>query len=107
MPIEAKAVLLKGLEQQLSTEITAADMTRVLSAVSDQLAAYQVTQLNTDSGTDDLLDAYVNAMQIQGRSEKTIARYTYLIRRMMLSIRVPTRSITVYHLRQYLASEKS
>ena len=107
MPIEAKAVLLKSLEQQLSTEITAADMTRVLSAVSDQLAAYQVTQLDTDSSTDDLLDAYVAAMQIQGRSKKTIARYTYLIQRMMLSIRVPTRSITVYHLRQYLASEKA
>lgn len=107
MAIEAKAVLLKSLEQQLSTEITAADMTRVLSAVSDQLAAYQVTQLDTDSSTDDLLDAYVAAMQIQGRSKKTIARYAYLIRRMMLSIRVPTRSITVYHLRQYLASEKA
>ena len=107
MAIEAKAVLLKSLEQQLSTEITAADMTRVLSAVSDQLAAYQVTQLDTDSSTDDLLDAYVAAMQIQGLSKKAIARYTYLIRRMMLSIRVPTRSISVYHLRQYLASEKA
>ena len=107
MPIEAKAVLLKSLEQQLSTEITAADMTRVLSAVSDQLAAFQVMQVDTSSGTDDLLDAYVAAMRIEGRSEKTIARYTYLIGRMMDSVKVSTRSITVYHLRQYLASEKA
>lgn len=107
MAIEAKAVLLKGLEQQLSTQITAADMTRVLSAVSDQLAAFDVSQVDMGETQDDLLDAYVSAMQIQGRSEKTIARYTYLIRRMMAAVRVPTRHITVYHLRQYLAGEKA
>ena len=46
-------------------------------------------------------------MQIQGRSEKTIKRYRYLIGRMMEDVNVPTRSITVYHLRQYLAKEKA
>ena len=107
MAIEAKAVLLKGLEQQLSTQITAADMARVLSAVSDQLAAFDVSQTAADDAQDDLLDAYVAAMRIEGRSEKTIARYTYLIGRMMESVKVNTRSITVYHLRQYLASEKA
>ena len=56
---------------------------------------------------DDLLDAYTAAMQIQGRSEKTIKRYRYLIGRMMREVSVPTRSITVYHLRQYLAKEKA
>ena len=60
MAIEAKAVLLKSLEQQLSTEITAADMTRVLSAVSDQLTAFQVTQVETSSMVDDMLDAYIS-----------------------------------------------
>ena len=107
MAIEAKAVLLKGLEQQLSTQITAADMARVLSAVSDQLAAFDVSQTAAEDTQDDLLDAYVAAMRIEGRSEKTIARYTYLIGRMMESVKVNTRSITVYHLRQYLASEKA
>ena len=107
MAIEAKAVLLKGLEQQLSTQITAADMVRVLSVVSDQLAAFDVSQMATEDMQDDLLDAYVAAMRIEGRSEKTIARYTYLIGRMMESVKVNTRSITVYHLRQYLASEKA
>lgn len=107
MAIEAKAVLLKGLEQQLSTQITAADMVRVLSAVSDQLAAFQVTQMERSRNLDDLLEAYISAMQIGGLSEKTIARYTYLIRRMMEAVNVPTRNITVYHLRQYLAKEKA
>lgn len=108
MAIEAKVTLLKNLEQQLSTEITAADMTKVLSAVADQLAAFEVAQVDTLSAEpDDLLEAYTAAMRIQGRSEKTIERYCYLIGRMREVVKVPTRSITVYHLRQYLAQEKA
>ena len=108
MSIEAKATLLKAVEQTLSTEITAADMSKVLTALADQLAGYQLIQTDPgDMGADELLDAYTAAMQIQGRSPKTIERYRYIILRMMETVRVNTRSITVYHLRQYLAQEKA
>ena len=108
MAIEAKVTLLRGLEAQLSTEITAADMGKVLSALADQLARFEVEQVDAGpSPQDDLLDAYTAALQIQGRSEKTIARYTYLIRRMMAAVKVQTREITVYHLRQYLSDEQA
>ena len=107
MAIEAKALLLKNLEQQLSAMITADDMSKALSAVADQLADYTVIYSAEQNHTDDLLDAYTAAMQVQGRSEKTIKRYRYLIGRMMKDLNVPTRSITVYHLRQYLAKEKA
>lgn len=108
MAIEAKTTFLRSLEQQLSTQISAADMAKVLSAVADQLPYYKVEQLDTEANAnDDLLDAYTAAMQIQGRSAKTIERYRYLILRMMREVRVPTRDLTVYHLRQYLAREKA
>lgn len=108
MAIEAKVALLKSIEQQLSTEITAADMSKVLSAVADQLAGFEVVQMDTCAAkSDDLLEAYTSAMQLQGRSETTVERYRYLIGRMMAAVNVPTRSITVYHLRQYLAQEKA
>lgn len=107
MPIEAKASLLKALENRLSTEITSHDMSKVLSALADQLSSFDVTQAESnESRTDDLLDAYISAMQIEGRSEKTIERYKYLINRMMESVNVTTRNITVYHLRRYLSEEK-
>ena len=107
MAIEAKAVLLKNLENQLSTRIPAAEMAIVLSALSDQLAGFNVEQTAGGAASDDLLEAYTSAMQIQGRSEKTIARYRYIITLMMDHVKIPTRNITVYHLRQYLASEKN
>ena len=107
MPIEAKALLLKNLEHQLSTMITAYDMSKVLSAVADQLSDYAVSYTAQEEQVDDLLDAYTAAMRIQCRSEKTIERYRYLIGKMARDVNVSTRSITVYHLRQYLAKEKA
>ena len=108
MAIEAKVTMLRGLEHELSTQITAADMQKVLAAVADQLTHFDVQQLDQmNDSKDDLLDAYMAAMQIQGRSVKTIERYRYIICRMMQSVKVSTREITVYHLRQYLAEEKS
>lgn len=107
MAIEAKVVLLKNLENQLSARIPAAEMAIVLSALSDQLAGFSVEQTSGSAASDDLLEAYTSAMQIQGRSEKTIARYRYIITQMMDHVKIPTRNITVYHLRQYLASEKN
>lgn len=107
MAIEAKATLLSGLEQQLSATITAADMSKVLSAVADQLEDFEVVHVNrAEHITDDLLDAFIAAKRISGLSEKTLHRYQYQIQRMMDAVKVPTRSITVYHLRQYLANEK-
>lgn len=107
MAIEAKATLLSGLEQQLSAAITAADMSKVLSALADQLEDFEVVHVNrAEHITDDLLDAFIAAKRISGLSEKTICRYKYQIHRMMDAVKVPTRSITVYHLRQYLANEK-
>ena len=108
MSIEAKATLLAQMEQKLSTMITAADMAQVLSVLSDHLADYDLQRHEgVAAEADDLLGAYMAAMEIQGRSPKTLERYRYILGRMMEAVRTPTRSITVYHLRQYLAQEKA
>lgn len=107
MAIEAKALLLRSLENQLSTKIVAADLTKVLSTVSDVIASFDIVQGEIKpTEKDDLLDAYMSAMQVQGRSPKTLERYSYIIKRMMEDVKIPTREITVYHLRNYLAKEK-
>ena len=108
MSIESKATFLMALENRLSAEITASDLSKIMSAVSDQLCDYEITQLLANSyDADDFLDAYIAALRVEGRSEKTIGRYRYLIQRMMQSVNVKTRFITVYHLRQYIAQEKA
>lgn len=107
MSIESKANFLMTMEQRLASAVTAADMTKVLELISDTLANYDMTLMDTGNGIpDDLLDAYIAALTVQGRSEKTIERYKYEIGRMRDVVKVPTRQITVYHLRGYLAKGK-
>lgn len=107
MSIEAKTVLMKELEKRLSETIPAREMAQIMTAAADTLVCFDVAQKETEAyKSDDLLDAYIAAMKVQGRSGKTVERYTYIIRRMMESVKVNTRGITVYHLRQYLMKEK-
>ena len=108
MGVEAKALFMKTLEDRLKTILTAADMENTLKAVADQLSMYDLEQiLEITPDSDDLLDVYTSALDIQGRSQKTIARYRYVIGRMMKAVNTSTRNITVYHLRNYLSNEKS
>lgn len=108
MSFEAKAVLLNEMERALSTEITAAEMARVLTILSDKLGNCDLVKNNREANEpDDLLEAYTSALSVEGKSPKTIERYTYIIGRMRKALNTPTRSITVYHLRKYLADEKA
>lgn len=107
MAIETKATFMSELERAMSPVLTAEAMSKALVVVADTLARYSMEILSdVTPETDDLLQAYVDAMHVQGRSEKTIERYTYIIGRLMKSVGVCTREITVYHLRRYLTEEK-
>ena len=107
MSIEAKVTLLNELERDLASVLTVTNMSAVLSTLSDRLAGYDVEKVAITDAKDDLLDAYLGALSIEGKSPKTIEHYRYVITRMMKSVNTPTRNITVYHLRQYLAQEKA
>ena len=108
MAIEAKVVFLNRVEKALGDIVTANQMTNVMSALSDELANYEFNQNDVvEYESDDFLDAFLSAKQIEGRSEKTIDRYRYIISRFMDETRLPTRSITVFHLRKYLNELKN
>lgn len=107
MAIESKVDLMRDLEMLLADKITAADLNHVLKAAADVLDGYDVQRAKAfDNEKDDLLICFVATMKVECRSQKTIDRYVYIIRRLMEFVKVPTRRVTVYHLRSYLAAEK-
>lgn len=96
---------------------------RVKSKISGKLTEFQkdwimnvldtcMTDVNIEIGaigdydSEELLTMYLKALEIQGRSVKTIDRYEYLIRRMMKKIEIPLQDITVSQIRDYLSIEK-
>ena len=68
--------------------------------------------LNVELGTveirtsEELLQAFLNALRIQGRSENTIAHYNYVIKRLMKWSDIPIQDYKIDHLRDYLGYEK-
>lgn len=108
MAFDAKMSLLNLTEKRLSTEVTADMMGRVLTVVADVLDGFDVREIVTQlQQGEDLLNCYIDAMKVRGRSEKTVKQYRYVLEKMMKKINIPTRRITVYHLRNYLATEQA
>jgi len=109
MSYEIKMSFLKDLERSLSDKITVSALTDVMSSASDILEHYEFSRMLRieDSFSLDLLDTWLTAMKVEGRSPKTIQAYSYLINRLLNDLRVPIRSITVYHLRNWLTKEKA
>ena len=100
-------MLMGEMERDLSDKLTEADISTVLSIMADRLTRYSMERTGGTEYEDDLLDAYLSALEVQGRSPLTVERYKYIIQRMQSEIKTPTRQITVYHLRRYLQSEKA
>lgn len=108
MAIEAKAVLLNALSARLSSILTAENRDRVLENVAELLDGFDVEARSSEQAQkDDLLDAYISALRVEGKSPKTVERYRYIITRMLTSVNATVRGVNVYHLRRYLADEKA
>ena len=108
MAIDAKCSFLSQVENKCAEKLTAADMARLMGIISEVLDDYDMRECRrweTDQA-DDLLDAFVSSMQVQGRSELTIERYKYVIGKFMKFCKTPTRAVNVYHIRNWIASEK-
>lgn len=106
MAIEGKVSFMTQAEKRLAPELTAESLRKVLSCLSDVLFRFEIREIDAEDGQDDLVDCYLNALKVQGRSQKTVDRYKFVIEKMLKEIKVPAGRVTVYHLRQYLAAMK-
>lgn len=108
MAIDAKVNFLSQVEHSLADSLTVTDMAKLMSKISDVLQHFNMAVIPTNDiiQNDDMLHSFVTSMQIQGRSPNTIARYAYIIGRFTKHASTQTRQINVYHIRNWIASEK-
>ena len=88
MAYESKAGFLISLEKRMAEEMTANEMNKALRIVADVIEGYELTEHAAEdiAAEDDLLESFLAAMRVSGRSQKTIDRYDYIIRRMMETV---------------------
>lgn len=107
MTIQEKKWLEELMQQKLADALTVNQMATVIGALWDACAEMEVLEQNTgqDGADSEYLKLFIQAKRIEGRTEKTIARYDYLIRRFLKEVNVPATSVTTMHLRKWYASE--
>lgn len=107
MSKEAKIIFKNRLRTKLSDKMTDFQNDWIMSVVDMCMSDINVEiGCIEDYTSEELLDMYLKALKIQGRSPKTINRYEYIIKRMMNSVDVPIQDMTVVNLREYLTHEK-
>ena len=110
MPLLDKKLYLSDLEERLNDFVPANTVRRILEQATDALETYEVsTQRPDGSGHDDSVDLikiFLDAKAIEGRSDKTIGHYRYVLQRLHDQVGVPFSKLTVHHLRAYFMAEK-
>ena len=100
MAIDAKLSFVSQMEKGLASAVTVEQMDYIKLVAINILDHFDMRELQMlDADDDDLLSCYLDAMRVECRSEKTLARYEYIIRRMMEFVTVPTRRITALYFR--------
>ena len=105
--IDAKVSFMNQMKRQLADVLTMDQTDRMMKAGFMLLDNFEMKEITAvENRPDDLLESYVSAMKVECRSQKTIERYVYVIGKLMAFAKVPTRQVSVYHLRSFLAAEK-
>lgn len=109
MSIAAKQMLLKDVEKSLGSYLTADNINQTMIILSEIITSFEIekSEEKDDFESEELLNAYLNAKQVEGRSDKTLFRYKYIIERVCKEIGVPVKKISIFHLRQYFTDEKN
>lgn len=101
--------VVQNVTEQVGDFLTVTQTKKVANILDDELQNYDIVELKAgaiDGNSMNLLTMFLDAKRIEGRSEKTIARYQYILERAFKDIGVPIEKITVHHLRGYLMQEK-
>ena len=106
MATQDKALLMHKVEGTLRTRMFANLLEEAVDEIQDHLDEFEISHIQDGTmETEDMLDSYINAKKVGGRSEKTLVRYRYVIERFLKEVNVKTKNITTEHIRNYFAKE--
>lgn len=108
MSYVVNCMILNQVKEKMIDILTVSQMDTLSFALMNVLTEYESTPIVVNASEKDImLDAFVEAVRVEGRSEKTIDRYQYVIKRFLKAACVPSHMVTQYHIRKYLSDEKN
>lgn len=107
MSLQAKENLIHDIEEGVGEYLTVRQTRQVKATVKDALGRYEVEEIESGTVSTDLLTVFLDAKRIEGKSEKTLNRYAYILEKMIFGIGKPIEKITTSDIRQWFSAEKS
>lgn len=106
MTLEAKREFTQSVRSEIGDFLTLTQTDKVTNIIDGHLSEYELNRIGStgsiDTDSKDLVIAFLDAKKTEGRSPKTINRYSYIIERALKDIGIPISKISVYDIRRYL-----
>ena len=106
MTVAAKQSLAHDIEEGIGDYLTVKLTRQVRATVDECLQRYEVEELSSGEICMDMLQSFLDAKRVEGRSPKTIGRYSYILEKLIGGIGRPIEQITTQDLRSYFSAEK-
>lgn len=106
--IADKQILIQTLEENLKSKLPSTEIDVIRKAMMEVLPGFEIQQAECSSRqkTNDIMQMFCDAKEIEGRSRNTIARYTYILNRFFEVEKVEATDVLVYHIRDFFMHEK-
>ena len=110
MSIDARQIFVKSVHKILADKMTAAELDSAIDLISTELSHYSMERYADDDfgmGFNEMLDAFLSAKKVEGRSHNTIHHYGYILGRLRDDTSIPIKDYTVFTLRSWLSKEQT
>ena len=106
MTLEAKKEFTQAIRAEVGDFLTLTQTDKVTGIIDEHLTGYDLNRIGSsgtiDNDSKSLMNAFLDAKKAEGRSPKTINRYSYIIEKALNDIGIPITNISVYDIRRYL-----
>lgn len=107
MSIASKQNFIYEVKENLKEKFNYCDLDFIINNLTNILDGYNLESIeNENDNYKTYLDCFIDSKRIEGRSDKTIERYEYIISKFFKTTNIPIKNVTVFHLRNYLSEEK-
>lgn len=108
MSMYSKQSFLFDLRECLSADFDDQEISLIVTKILTVTDSYDMEFIKKNAPSDYrmYLNCFIDAKKIEGRSEKTLNRYSYILTKFFNKVNLPVESITIFHMRNYFANEK-
>lgn len=107
MAMQDKILLMSKVEETLKPRMFANLLEEAIDEIGNHLNGFEVEYQSADNlESDNILDAFIQAKRVEGKSENTLLRYQYIIQRFISFCGVRPTEVNSGHIRAYFSREK-